>query len=115
MTAWIITEDKVADADDREDHEGHGGCNLYAVGLTGPQQASERDVERLKAGEGIEFRLLDDDREVYYVGRRLETSDADARYPGEPELAPLMDFGMPNAGAVIQEEKNANGEWEAIN
>ena len=114
MTAWIITKDKIADEEDKAAHP-EGQCNLYAKGLIGPSQASDRDQERLRAGEGIEFRLLDDDREVYYYGRRLEHSDADATYPGEPELAPLFDFGMPNAGAVIQQEKNKDGEWETIN
>lgn len=100
MTAFIITKDKI---------------ESDAVGTVGPRSASEADVARLKAGEGIPFRLLDDDREIYYYGRRLETSDADADYPAESELAPLDCFGTPNAGAVIQEEKNADGKWEAIN
>lgn len=100
MTAFIITKDKI-DSD--------------AVGTIGPRSASEADEARLRAGEGVAFRLLDDDREVYYYGRRLEESDADAAYHGEPELAPLDCFGTPNAGAVIQEEKNADGVWEAIN
>lgn len=114
MTAFIITKDNVADEADKAAHP-EGQSNFYAKGLIGPRSASERDVERLRAGEGIPFRLLDDDRNVYYYGRRLEESDADATYGGEPELAPLDCFGTPNAGAVIQEEKNAEGKWEAIN
>ncbi|UVK63571.1 hypothetical protein SEA_JANEEMI_51 [Arthrobacter phage Janeemi] len=100
MTAFIITKDKI-DSD--------------AVGTIGPRSASDRDEARLRAGEGVAFRLLDDDREVYYYGRRLEESDADETYDGEPELAPLDCFGTPNAGAVIQEEKDADGKWTAIN
>ncbi|QOP65180.1 hypothetical protein SEA_TUCK_52 [Arthrobacter phage Tuck] len=100
MTAFIITKDKI-DSD--------------AVGTIGPRSASERDEARLRAGEGVAFRLLDDDREIYYYGRRLEESDADETYDGEPELAPLDCFGTPNAGAVIQEEKDADGKWAAIN
>lgn len=98
MAAFIITKDNI---------------DSGAVGTVGPRNASEADVARLKAGEGVPFRLLDDDREVYYYGRRLEESEAD--YYAEPELAPLDCFGTPNAGAVIQEEKNAEGKWEAIN
>jgi len=99
MTAFIITRDVIDDGE--------------AVGTIGPRTACESDVDRLARGEGVEFRLLDDDGEVYYYGRRLEESDA--TYGGEPELAPLDCFGAPNAGCTIQEEKNKEGKWEAIN
>lgn len=117
MTAWIITKDKIASEEDKAERP-EGKCNAYAKGLIGPSQASPRDEERLKAGEGIAFRLLDDDREVYYYGRRLEQSDCTEWYEdhiGESELAPLDNFGRPNAGCAIQEEKNKDGKWEAIN
>lgn len=114
MTAWMITRDLIADKEDREAYP-DGRSNYHAINMIGPRNASSRDEARLKAGEGIRFRLLDDDRNVYYYGRRLEKSDAGKEYDGEPELAPLMDFGMPNAGAVIQEELNKEGKWEAIN
>jgi hypothetical protein len=114
MTAFIITKDNVASDEDRKEHPA-GKSNLHAVGVIGPRNASDRDEARLQAGEGVPFRLLDDDRNVYYYGRRLEESDADEDYDGEPELAPLDCFGRPNAGAVIQEEKNKDGKWEAIN
>jgi hypothetical protein len=114
MTAFIITKDNVADEADKVANP-EGKSNLYAKGLIGPRNASERDEARLLAGEGIPFRLLDDDRNVYYYGRRLEESDADEGYDAEPELAPLDCFGTPNAGAVIQEEKDENGKWSPIN
>lgn len=114
MTAFIITRDLIADEEDKAAHP-EGGSNFYAVNVVGPRDASEADEARLRAGEGIEFRLLDDDREVYYYGRRLETSDADRYYRAEPELAPLDCFGAPNAGCTIQEEKNEDGKWESIN
>lgn len=110
MTAFIITKDNVYKSlvdmisDIRND-----------VGTVGPRDATDADEARLVAGEGVKFRLLDDDGEIYYYGRRLEESDADKTYNGDPELAPLDCFGMPNAGAVIQQEKNANGKWEAVN
>lgn len=114
MTAFIITKDLIADEDDKAEHP-EGKSNFHAIGVVGPRWASEEDVRRLEAGEGVKFRLLDDDREVYYYGRRLEESDADEMYDAEPELAPLDCFGGPNAGCTIQEEKNADGKWEAIN
>jgi hypothetical protein len=109
MTAFIITKDHIADPDQP------AGTNLNAAGVVGPSAASDADVARLKAGEGIPFRLLDDDGNVYYEGRRLEESDADPFYDGEPELAPLDCFGTPNAGAVSQQERNAAGRRESIN
>ena len=102
MTAFIITKDNVED-------------DKSGVGVMGPWHASDRDKARLQSGEGIKFRLLDDDGNIYYYGRRLETSDADEAYGGETELAPLDCWGTPNAGAVTQQEKNADGKWESIN
>lgn len=101
MTAFIITTDHINDGE--------------AEGTTGPRGIIDRDVKRLKAGEGIPFRLLDDDHEVYYEGRRLEESDADHWYAAETELAPLDCFGAGMAGCTIQEERDDHGMWEAIN
>lgn len=114
MTAFIITRDYIASPEDKAARP-EGKSNLHAKGLIGPGNASDADEARLKAGEGIKFRLLDDDGNVYYHGRRLETSDADEDYDSEPELAPLDCFGRPNAGAVTQQEKNSEGKWESIN
>lgn len=105
----MITKDKIADPTEPE------GGYLNAKGLVGPRGASDADKARLEAGEGVKFRLLDDDGEVYYYGRRLEESDADDTYYGENELAPLTDFGAPNAGCTEQQEKNKDGVWESIN
>lgn len=85
------------------------------VGTIGPSYASDADIARLIAGEGVRFRLFEDgETKPCYYGRRLEESECDQYYDGEPELAPLDCFGTPNAGCVIQEEKNADGKWESI-
>ena len=116
MTAWIITKDNISQLfEEKHTHKGLGKCDKCARGTYGPSTASDADHARLMAGEGIPFRLRDDDGETHYYGRRLETSDADAGYPAENELAPLDNWGTPNSGAVIQEEKNSDGEWESIN
>lgn len=104
MTAFMITKDLVEMSSEEN-----------AEGVKGPSNISDTDAIMLELGHGIPFRLLDDDRNVYYYGRRLEESDADDDYDAEPELAPLDCFGAPNAGCTIQEEKNAEGKWEAIN
>lgn len=105
MAAFIITRDYITKKGD----EGYG------VGTIGPRDATEKDVKRLQSGEGVAFRLLDDDRNVYYHGRRLEESECEEDYLGEPELAPLDCYGTPNAGCAIQEEKDEDGVWLAIN
>jgi hypothetical protein len=105
----MITRDLIADPNSEP------GTNLNAVGVKGPSNLSDTDAILLELGNGVPFRLLDDDRNVYYYGRRLEESDADDDYDAEPELAPLDCFGLPNAGCTIQEEKNKEGKWEAIN
>lgn len=105
MTAWIIVKDKI---------------ESDAVGVTGPRTASESDVKRLQAGEGVRFRMLDDDGEIYYYGRQLAESDADSGYGGETEFAPLDNFGTPNAGCTeIQFDygvKDDKGKvvWESL-
>lgn len=108
MTAFIIDRDHF--------FEKWGADPIYRshAGITGPASASDRDVARLHAGEGIAFRLLDDDGELYFTGRRLEESDADVDYFGENELAPLDCFGMPDSGCTMQQERNAEGVWDSL-
>lgn len=118
MTAWIITKDKIADDKDKLENP-DGKCNAYAKGLIGPSIASDKDEARLRAGEGREFRMLDDDGIIYYYGRILEQSDCTGEYEDgawgkDSELAPLDCFGSPNAGCVQIEYKNADGKWEGL-
>ena len=118
MTAWIITKDNISpifDEYEKHSHKGLGRCDKCDRGVTGPRTASEADVARLMAGEGVPFRLVDDDGEIHYYGRRLEESDAGKSYGYYDELAPLDNWGTPNSGAVSQQEKNADGVWESIN
>jgi hypothetical protein len=119
MTAWIITKDKIADPTERE------ASNCNAKGLTGPSTATEADVKRLQAGEGKRFRMLDDDGEIYYYGRQLETSECTEAYEtgyygSESDFAPLDNFGAPNAGCTeLQFDngvKDSKGKvvWETL-
>jgi hypothetical protein len=109
MTAWIITKDKIADAGAAE------GTNSNAKGLIGPSTATEADIKRLQAGEGTRFRLLDDDGEIYYYGRQLETSECTEEYENgfwgaESEFAPLDNFGRPNAGCTELQYPNGKDD-----
>jgi hypothetical protein len=62
-----------------------------SVEVFGPRGISNENVEKLKAGEGDEFELYDDDDNLYYKGRLI--GDAEG-------FEPVDDYGMPNAGAV---------------
>ena len=59
-------------------------------------------IERLKQGHGFQFRMFDDDGELYYEGRCTIES-----------FAPLDDFGMPNAGCTTIKYRNETG-WYAL-
>lgn len=120
MTAWIITEDKITDKDAPE------GTNLNAKGLVGPSCITEADEARLRAGEGKRFRMKDDDGEIYYYGRWLETDECTEQYEGgvgeawqDGECAPLDNFGRPNAGCTQLEyaeghDDKGNVIWEGL-
>lgn len=100
--AWII------DKDCNPEPGAAPGTNLNAVGMTGPRNADPALLARLAAGEGAKFRMSDDDDEVYYEGRILNTD------PGsEEDFGPLDDFGMPNAGAASIEYLT-DGEWKVL-
>ena len=81
------------------------------VGVCCPRNIAPEIRERLKAGQGEEFRMRDDDGAVYYEGRIICDPDSDP----ESAFRPLDDFGMPNAGCTSIEYKSANtGAWERL-
>ena len=84
----------------------HDYIDTDAVGTIGPRSITETRVVRLRAGEGEEFRMLDDDNVLCYRGRIL-----DAR----SDLQPLDCFGTPNVGCTQIQYRNSAGEFETIN
>jgi hypothetical protein len=59
--------------------------------------------------------LLDDDGEIYYYGRQLETSECTEEYENgfwgaESEFAPLDNFGRPNAGCTELQYPNGKDD-----
>lgn len=86
--AWIITRDCDPDTSAPE------GTNLNATGLTGPRRATDEQCAKLRAGEGVQFRMYDDDDVLMYEGRLLGDNTS------EDGFGPLDDFGTPNAGAT---------------
>ena len=66
-----------------------------------PSRVGTGQGTKLQAeGEILRFRLLDDDREVYYGG------EAD-----DEALEAAYDFGYRDAGAVILQTRDKDGNW----
>lgn len=98
--AWVITEDHLFDGDTIDRNE---------AGTSGPSDAPADLLARLAAGEGREFRIHDDDGELYYAGRIITRDE-----PGcQEDFGPLDDWGTPNAGAT-EIRYRANGKWETL-
>lgn len=81
---WIITRDIL------------DGKNVKIVG---PNNISPELHSQLNRGEGEEFQLYDDDRELYYEGRIVGDYDG---------FEPLDDYGEPNAGCT---SVKLGGKW----
>jgi len=87
---WYIYESFIDNFDTEE---------AQAVEVYGPRGISDENSEKLKAGEGHEFELYDDDRNLYYKGRVIGDFEG---------FEPLEDYGMPNAGCTLMK---LDGEW----
>lgn len=89
--AWIIDKDHLADAGDSGE-----------AGVAGPRGANGETKEALSRNYSHhhQFRMYDDDGELYYTGTMFWNGAANA--PDEEACyGPLGDFGMPNAGCVV--------------
>ena len=86
-TQWTITFDHL------ENH---------AVEVVGPHGAILNSEEIKNHRDAIQFRLYDDDGVLYYSGSMVLGDDC-------RDLAPLDDYGQPNAGATEMEVLE-NGE-----
>lgn len=87
--AWTITRDHLSQ---------RYSDIAAAVGVSGPSDASDLALAEVLKGHGRLFRMYDDDGELYYTGRLFDT---DGVYEEEACYAPLGDYGMPGAGAVV--------------
>lgn len=87
---WLIYESYIEDS---------SFGNATAVEVVGPCGIGDENDKSLRAGEGIEFELYDDDRNLYYKGRIVGVYDG---------LEPLDDYGTPNAGCV---HVKLSGKW----
>lgn len=102
--AWVIDRDHL-DGD--------------AKGTTGPSTAPQPLLDALTKGEGVRFRMYDDDGELYYTGRIVALHDDGTRQTakdcGDEFFGPLTDFGGPGAGCTyIQYRNTESKEWETL-
>ena len=102
--AFIITKDvlgnRVYDLNDSD-------------AVVGPRNIRPETEARLRSGQGEPFRMLDDDRELYFEGLFIDDGEAED-WEAEAEFQPLDAFGRPDSGAVIIQYKDNNGEWEDL-
>lgn len=109
--AWIITQDKVSDGED----VGTSGPSNAPAELLVPPTGDGHDAYRLTAGRTRwTFRMYDDDGEHYYTGQLVtaaDTPEEDETGPNGALMAPLSDFGQPNAGCTVIKWQG-HPEWE---
>lgn len=86
--AWMITKDHITP----EGEEGN------AVGVMGPGAASDEAIDKILEPGARIFRMYDDDGILYYTGRLVDLS---GEWDEEACYAPLGNYGMPAAGAVL--------------
>lgn len=92
--AWIIDEDHL----DLDSVLGEGADDSGTIGPR-DSKGNTRDELIEKYQNRHQFRMYDDDGELYYTGTLFW--DGDPNSPAEHQVyGPLGDFGTPNAGAV---------------
>ena len=86
---FLITKDNINDGEDK-----------------GYSNRKEKEaIDKIKE-KGKQFRLLDDDDNIYYYGKCLTDF-------GENAFKPLDRFGTPNAGCTSIQYK-MKGSWETL-
>jgi hypothetical protein len=95
--AWLITKDHLTDPDHDTDD----------AGTYGPSGTTFTREQIRTHPLALEFRMFDDDGELYYTGLCIASTD-------ESLFCPLDDFGTPNAGCTRIDYRNEAGDWEAL-
>jgi hypothetical protein len=93
-SSFIITVDKLDPP----------GSEQSMVGVTVSRGLQPELERRVTAGEGVAFRLLDGDGEVYYQGRHLQTTDT------ERDVFAPLDWGSGYAGCTSLQHREG-GSW----
>ena len=94
MYGWIITKDVVSNGEDE--------------GRMGPRSTT-LSADDIKS-RGRDFRMYDDDSNLYYEGKAVWDKDEETS-----GFAPLENFGTPNAGCTYIKYLNKNtNKWETL-
>jgi hypothetical protein len=101
---WIIDRETVSNENDESTAPEHR--TKSRAGWVGPRDIGPEVEQRLRNGEGEQFRMYDDDGELYYEGRYIGPND-------ETAFGPLTDLGTPDAGAV-RIDYNEGGKWVTL-
>lgn len=94
MYGWLITKETAS----------HGTGAKSRVGWTGPRNTTMTPDQIRTHPDKKEFRMLDDDGEVYYEG--ILAGDAEG-------FEPLDDLGRPDAGCTIIQFME-DGVWKTL-
>jgi len=102
--AWIIDKDHLYDGPDSicPDEQGVIGPRGADIDNT-PRSYAENKAELARNYQHHhQFRMYDDDEELYYTGTLFWNGDAECPWNDSDDFnyGPLRDYGMPNAGAV---------------
>lgn len=109
---WIITKDLINTSPDDTPKVGRFcGAKQYAEALrAAPKDAKEAIRQAFRDTMNFEFRLYDDDNELYYEGLCKDLDDADE----EQAFAPL-DWAMADVGATRMDyRKKGDTEWQTL-
>jgi hypothetical protein len=99
--AWVITRDHLWT--DPGDPSREGKTWVSRFGFT-RVVSTPHAVRALAEVLPLQFRLLDDDGELYYAGRCTGPTAAER----------ALDWAMADAGAVRLETRKGNGPWETL-
>lgn len=110
---WLITTDHLNQHDDGNE-EGTWGTPLGGVRLCRDGKSRDPDGHGLNPKDPslVRFQITDYDGEVYYTGVMTKSLR-----DSEHILAPLNDFGTPNAGATMLEIWDDTGicpGWDVV-
>ncbi len=106
--AWTIIRDFIADEIPLE----RMGIDSVPVVISGPYGATQEQLTKVMSA-GVPFKIYDDDGIKYYEGRFW--ADDGSGSNSEDAMAPLDDYGTPNAGAVTIKYRNPDtGKWDTL-
>lgn len=102
---WVITKDHFYDADDNLGGDRRGMGNLRHVkALVGADR--EQKAQWGEANLPFQFRLYDDDGELYYEGRCNDRESEKAFFP--------LDWASFDSGCTRIDYLQDNGKWETL-